>query len=120
MRIDEALAAAASVLLGFMQSVEEAKAMQVETVARLVKARLEKVYRRIDRHGIAHTNLFLAYFELKARARAAAGAELLGIQQSRVSDLVRGKIGRFSIDTLVNLLRKAGRRVEIKVKKRAA
>lgn len=64
--LDEAINLVA-VLLGFMQSVEEAEAMQVETVARLVKARLEKVHRRIDRHGIAHTNLFLAYFELTAR-----------------------------------------------------
>ncbi|MDX2413459.1 MAG: helix-turn-helix transcriptional regulator [Woeseiaceae bacterium] len=47
-------------------------------------------------------------------------AELLGIQQSRVSDLVRGKIGRFSIDMLVKLLAKTGRHVEIKVKHNAA
>ena len=47
-------------------------------------------------------------------------AELLGVQQSRVSDLVRGKIDRFSIDTLVNLLGKAGRYVEITVKRKAA
>lgn len=40
----------------------------METVASLVKARLDRVYRRIDRHGIPHANLFLAYFELKARA----------------------------------------------------
>lgn len=47
-------------------------------------------------------------------------AELLGIQQSRVSDLVRGRIDRFSIDALVNLLAKAGRHVEFKVKRRVA
>jgi len=47
-------------------------------------------------------------------------AELLGIHQSRVSDLVRGKIGRFSIDMLVKLLAKTGRQVEIKVKRQAA
>ena len=47
-------------------------------------------------------------------------AELLGIQQSRVSDLVRGKIDRFSIDMLVKLLAKAGRHVEIKVTRHAA
>lgn len=47
-------------------------------------------------------------------------AELLGIQQSRVSDLVRGKIDRFSIDTLVKLLAKAGRHVELTVKRQAA
>jgi len=37
------------------------------------------------------------------------GTELLGIHQSRVSDLVRGKIDRFSIDMLVKLLAKTGR-----------
>jgi predicted XRE-type DNA-binding protein len=47
-------------------------------------------------------------------------AKLLGIQQSRVSDLVRGKIDRFSIDTLVTLLAKTGRHVEIKIKRHAA
>jgi predicted XRE-type DNA-binding protein len=47
-------------------------------------------------------------------------AELLNIHQSRVSDLVRGKIDRFSIDTLVKLLARAGRQVEMKVKRQAA
>jgi predicted XRE-type DNA-binding protein len=47
-------------------------------------------------------------------------ADLLGIQQSRVSDLVRGRIDRFSIDTLVKLLGKAGRCVEMKIKRQAA
>ena len=47
-------------------------------------------------------------------------AELLGIHQSRVSDLARGKIDRFSIDMLVKLLAKTGRQVEIKVKRLAA
>lgn len=47
-------------------------------------------------------------------------AELLGIQQSRISDLVRGKIDRFSIDTLVKLLGRAGRYVEMKIKRQAA
>ncbi len=47
-------------------------------------------------------------------------AELLGIHQSRVSDLVRGKIDRFSIDMLVKLLAKAGRQVEIRIKRDAA
>jgi predicted XRE-type DNA-binding protein len=47
-------------------------------------------------------------------------AKLLGIQQSRVSDLVRGKIDRFSIDTLVKLLAKAGKQVVLRVKQRVA
>lgn len=35
-------------------------------------------------------------------------ARLLGVSQPRVSDLVRGKIDRFSIDTLVAMLGRAG------------
>ena len=56
----------------------------------------------------------------KNRLTQSEAAELLGIHQSRVSDLVRGKIDRFSIDMLVKLLAKTGRRVEIKVKRQAA
>lgn len=54
------------------------------------------------------------------RLTQSEAAELLGIQQSRVSDLVRGKIDRFSIDMLVKLLAKTGRHVEITVRRQAA
>lgn len=40
-------------------------------------------------------------------------AKMLGIKQSRVSDLVRGKWERFSLDTLVSLALRAGMRVEM-------
>ena len=40
----------------------------------------------------------------------------LGIGQSRVSDLVRGKSSKFSLDMLVTLAARAGRRVEITVR----
>ena len=40
-------------------------------------------------------------------------ATLLGVSQPRVSDLVRGKIDRFSIDTLVAMLGHAGVRVQL-------
>ncbi len=57
---------------------------------------------------------------IKARrltqARAAA---LLGVSQPRVSDLVRGKIERFSVDTLVAMLGSAGVHVELVVKPRS-
>ena len=43
-------------------------------------------------------------------------AELFGVSQPRVSDLVRGKIDRFSIDTLVEMLGHAGVRVEFTTK----
>ena len=40
-------------------------------------------------------------------------AALLGVTQPRISDLVRGKIDRFSIDTLVAMLGHAGVRVHL-------
>jgi predicted XRE-type DNA-binding protein len=42
-------------------------------------------------------------------------AELFGVTQPRVSDLVRGKIDLFSIDTLVDMLARAGLKVELQV-----
>lgn len=43
----------------------------------------------------------------------AQAARLLGVTQPRISDLARGKIDRFSIDTLVDLLARAGVRVRL-------
>lgn len=43
----------------------------------------------------------------------AEAAEHLGIGQSRVSDLVRGKYEKFSLDMLVTLATRAGRHVEL-------
>ena len=41
-------------------------------------------------------------------------AALLEVSQPRVSDLVRGKIDLFTIDTLVDMLARAGVRVELR------
>ena len=43
----------------------------------------------------------------------ARAAELMGVSQPRISDLVRGKIDRFSIDSLIAMLGSAGVRVRI-------
>ena len=43
-----------------------------------------------------------------------SAAKLLRVTQPRVSDLVRGRIELFSIESLVNMLARAGRRVELK------
>lgn len=48
----------------------------------------------------------------------ARAARLLGVTQPRISDLTRGKIDRFSIDALVEMLGHAGVRVSIVVKTR--
>lgn len=45
----------------------------------------------------------------------AEAAHHLGVTQPRVSDLMRGKINVFAIDTLVNMLTAAGLHVEMRV-----
>lgn len=43
----------------------------------------------------------------------AQAAERFGIAQSRVSDLMRGKWDKFSLDMLITLAARAGRKVEL-------
>ena len=42
-------------------------------------------------------------------------AKRLGVTQSRISDLVRGKAAKFSLDMLITLASRAGKRVELAV-----
>ena len=56
-----------------------------------------------------------------------AAAKLFGVTQPRISDLVRGKIDLFSIETLIDMLGRAGVRVgltihpsRVKTRRRAA
>ena len=48
-----------------------------------------------------------------------AAAKALGVTQPRISDLVRGRIELFSIDTLVDMLSRLGVAVVLKTKRRA-
>jgi predicted XRE-type DNA-binding protein len=48
----------------------------------------------------------------------AEAAKLLHVTQPRISDLIRGKIERFSIDTLVEMLSRAGAGVTVRVRRR--
>lgn len=47
-------------------------------------------------------------------------AERLGVTQPRISDLMRGKIDLFSVDTLITMLTHAGLKVDVKVTRSAA
>jgi predicted XRE-type DNA-binding protein len=47
-------------------------------------------------------------------------AERLGVTQPRISDLMRGKIELFSVDTLITMLTHAGLKVDVKVRRPAA
>ena len=72
-------------------------------------------------HMKARSELMMAISEhiRKNGLTQAEAAKLFGVTQPRVSDLVRGKIDLFSIDTLVQMLASAGMRVEMKLKKAA-
>jgi len=54
-----------------------------------------------------------ALVEQKLTQQAAAKA--LGISQPRVSDLLRGKADKFTIDALVNILTKLGHTVTMRI-----
>lgn len=55
-----------------------------------------------------------AYVEKNGLTQVAA-AERLGISQSRVSDLVRGKWEKFSLEMLITLESRLGRKVSLKL-----
>ncbi len=53
---------------------------------------------------------------LEARGlKQAEAAKLLGVTQPRVSDLLRGRLDLFSVDSLIDLLAKLGIRVRVVV-----
>lgn len=49
----------------------------------------------------------------------AKAAQALGVTQPRLNDLLQGKIDKFSLDALVNMLGHVGMRVEMRVKNAA-
>ncbi len=51
----------------------------------------------------------------RAGISQAEAARLLGVTQPRISDLMRGKISLFSLDTLVTMASTAGLRVTLQV-----
>ncbi len=45
-------------------------------------------------------------------------AKVFGVTQPRISDLIRGRIDLFAVDSLVGMLGTAGMRVELRISKR--
>ena len=45
----------------------DARAMQTDTALAVIEEKLREARRHIDEHDRHHTNLFLAYFELKGK-----------------------------------------------------
>lgn len=60
----------------------------------------------------------ISHIERKKLSQAAA-AKLMGVTQPRISNLVRGKVDLFSIDTLITMASAAGLQVDLKIAKAA-
>jgi predicted XRE-type DNA-binding protein len=43
-------------------------------------------------------------------------ARIFGVSQPRISDLIRGRIDLFSVDSLIDMLHRAGAKVDIQVR----
>ena len=82
-----------SVWDGIADTSQEAESMKLRS------ALMMELRRHLDEIGLSQSE----------------AAKLFGVTQPRVSDLVRGKIDRFSLDTLVNMVAAAGIHVELKV-----
>lgn len=51
----------------------------------------------------------------KGKLTQAEAARRCGVTQPRVNDLLRGRISRFSLDALVNIAARLGKRVRLKL-----
>ena len=59
--------------------------------------------------------LALKNYLVRANISQAQAAQLFGVTQPRISDLMRGKINLFALDALVNMAAAAGLHVEIRI-----
>jgi predicted XRE-type DNA-binding protein len=73
-------------------------------------------------HGEAKNLMLRAQLMSKIRTVSrdmtqAQAAKRFAVSQPRINDLLRGKIEKFSLDALVNMLAAAGLSVEMRIKK---
>jgi predicted XRE-type DNA-binding protein len=93
----------------------------------MTKNRYDSVWDAIEKTPAQAENLKLRSSLMLALKRhiereglsQAEAAEVFGVTQPRISNLMRGKIELFGLDMLVNMLSAAGLRVSLQVKKAA-
>jgi predicted XRE-type DNA-binding protein len=95
--------------------------------AQIVRAHFENVWDAIEKTPALATNMKLRaalmlalteHIQSEGLSQARA-AKKFGVSQPRISDLMRGRIDLFAIDTLVNMLATAGMQVELHIGKAA-
>ncbi|TAJ93951.1 MAG: XRE family transcriptional regulator [Gammaproteobacteria bacterium] len=55
----------------------------------------------------------------KQKGTQAEKAERLGVTQPRLNDLLRGRIDKFSLDSLVNIADRAGLQIDLRIRRAA-
>jgi len=93
----------------------------------LKRQRFANVWEALEDDPVAAANMTMRSDLLIALRRRIEGwkvtqaqaARRLGISQPRLNDLVRGRINKFSLDTLVNLANRAAIRVQMHIDKAA-
>lgn len=90
--------------LGF--SPKQAKAMLIAADERIAKSRKLK----------QDAALAIADWMQSEKLTQIAASEILEVSRPRVSDLVNAKLGRFSLDTLVAMVLRTGKSVELVVR----
>lgn len=89
--------------LGF--SPKQAKAMLKQADARIAKSQKLK----------KDAAMAIAQWMQSEKLTQVAASEILDVSRPRVSDLVNAKLSRFSLDTLVTMLLRTGKTVELVV-----
>jgi predicted XRE-type DNA-binding protein len=90
----------------------------------MTSERFESVWDAIEDNQAQAENLKLRSAMMMAlkshikrqRLSQAEAATLLGVTQPRISDLMRGKIDLFGLDTLVNMVTAAGMHIDLKIR----
>lgn len=74
-----------------------------------------------EAQNLLHTDLMIKIERLVKESGLiqSEAAATLGITQSRLNDLLKGRVEKFSLDALVNILANAGMQVKLTVKKAA-
>lgn len=100
-----------------------------------MKTKIKKIQEKIE-HEIGSGNVFsdlgfdnaeeellksdltaeIAYIIKKKKLTQAKAAKILGVDQPRISSLLRGRLDLFSVEALMNFLQSLGQDVEIMVK----
>lgn len=73
-RLEDALNLA-GVLRASVGDEGDSRAMQAETVLKIVERKVNKALNQLDRHDGRHRNLFFAYFDLQEKAEGGGGGE---------------------------------------------